>query len=122
MNRYTLIWFWRNTVVPEAKGILWLVIIFSAFACLTAQAQEPEHPDYQEVVRGQEYYEAFWQLTLINRNGLTDIGPKNGFDFMSRHKCVREGVKRMQISLETTFPPESGVWLGFVCELTKRKD
>ena len=25
MNRYTWIWFWHNTVVPESKGIFWIV-------------------------------------------------------------------------------------------------
>ena len=27
MNRYTWIWFWRNTVVPEAIGIFWIAVV-----------------------------------------------------------------------------------------------
>lgn len=34
MNKYTWIWAWRNTIVPELKGIFIIVVICLCFIAL----------------------------------------------------------------------------------------
>jgi len=106
MNKYTWIWFWRNTVVPEAKGIFWVVVIIAAFACLTAQAQEvdPKLDEFGGVLQELPKPDKVWELTIVKGTDLIDMPHR----FATKGLCMGLGIAyvRADHSLH-----------GFVCEL-----
>jgi hypothetical protein len=70
---------------------------------------------YPESADPDRYPVAHWQLTMVSQTDMVDIDA-DGFQFFTRKSCVRDGMRRMQESLDVEIPPEAGVWLGFVCE------
>tara|TARA_R110002126_G_scaffold203064_3_gene350378 strand:- start:534 stop:878 length:345 start_codon:yes stop_codon:yes gene_type:complete len=107
MNKYTWIWFWRNTVVPETKGILWVVMIVAALTCLTADAQEEDEwwaddPVQQHPTEPAEP-DKLWELTLVQGEALIDIPHR----FTTRSLCVGLGIKYVHTDLSLK---------GFICE------
>jgi len=104
MNKYTFIWAWR-TLVHEAKGVLWLVVIFAAFACLTAQAQEePKTDEFGGVLQELPKPDKVWELTIVKGTDLIDMPHR----FATKGLCMGLGIAyvRADHSLH-----------GFVCEL-----
>jgi len=101
MNKYTLIWWWR-TFVDEMKGLLWLVIIFIAFACLTSHAQEVEKNDWGDEVQSKPP-EMRWELTIVQGNDLIDMPHR----FATKELCIGLGVSYVRADRSLN---------GFVCE------
>lgn len=76
-----------------------------------AQAIEP-YPEYA----GDLFPVDHWQLSMVSRTEIIDIDTP-GFENYSRHRCIREGMRRMQQTLDAPFGAE--LWLGFVCDFVK---
>ena len=75
------------------------------------QAQEP-YPDHA----GARFPVDHWQLSMVSRKEIVDIDTP-GFENYSRHTCIREGMRRMQQTLDAPFGAE--LWLGFVCDFVR---
>ena len=96
-----------------------LLAVLASLVLASAQAQEPND---HYTLRGPEFAVAYWQLTLVSETEMVNIEPSSGFDFMSRRSCVREGLRRLEITLEADDAwTKAGLWIGFVCELTERQ-
>ena len=105
LNKISLVWFWRNTVVPEAKGIFWMVVIVAAFACLTSHAEEVKPAEWEV---GDELTDlpSHWELTIVDDNDLIDTP----VHFMNKRTCIEVGIAYVHADDSLN---------GFVCEEKK---